>query len=122
MMKFVINCMLNIQTQHKFKYAHQQILFFKLLFNVKLIYSIQVIGPWLGGNWPFFSSVVGQGKGPSGANAPSVHGIKKCLELKPRSDQSNINPDATAATSSSIKQISHNIMFKPTRWMGLNRP
>jgi hypothetical protein len=54
MMKFVINCMLNIQTQHKFKYAHQQILFFKLLFNVKLIYTIQVIGPWLGGNWPFF--------------------------------------------------------------------
>ena len=54
MMKFVINCMLNIQTQHKFKYAHQQILFFKLLFNVKLIYTIQVIGPWLEGKWPFF--------------------------------------------------------------------
>jgi hypothetical protein len=28
-----------------------------------------------------FSSVVGQRKGPSGANAPPVHGIKKCLEL-----------------------------------------
>jgi hypothetical protein len=39
MVKFVINCILNIQIQHKFKYAQQQILFFKLLFNVKLIYS-----------------------------------------------------------------------------------
>ena len=72
--------MLNIQTQRKFKYAHQQILFFKLLFNVKLIYSIQVLGPWLWGNRPFFSSVVGQRKGPSGANVPPVHGIKKCLD------------------------------------------
>jgi hypothetical protein len=81
MVKFVINSMPNIQTQHKFKNAHdQQILFFKLLFNVKLIYSIQVLGPWLWGNRPFFSSVVGQRKGPSGANAPPVHGIKKCLE------------------------------------------
>jgi hypothetical protein len=44
----------NIQTQHKFKYAQQQILFFKLLFNVKLIYSIQVLGSWLWGNRPFF--------------------------------------------------------------------
>jgi hypothetical protein len=26
-----------------------------------------------------FSSVVGHRKGPSGANAPPVHGIKKCL-------------------------------------------
>jgi hypothetical protein len=81
MVKFVINCMLNIHTQHKFKYAHQQILFFKRLFNVKLIYSIQVLGPWLWGNRPFFSSVVGQRKGPSGANAPPLHGIKKCLGL-----------------------------------------
>ena len=71
--------MLNIQTQHNFKYAHQQILFFKLLFNVNLD-SIQVIGPWLWGNRSFFSLVVGQRKGPSGANAPPVHGIKKCLE------------------------------------------
>jgi hypothetical protein len=47
---------------------------FKLLFKVKLIYSIQVLGPWLWGNKPFFSSVVGQR--PSGANAPPVHGIK----------------------------------------------
>ena len=74
--------MLNIQAQHKFKNAHQQILFFKLLFNVKLIYSIQVLGPWLWGNWPFCSSVVGQMKGPSGENAPPVHGIKKCLEYQ----------------------------------------
>jgi hypothetical protein len=55
--------------------------FFKLLFNVKLIYSIQDLGPWLWGNRPFFSSVVGQRKGPSGANAPPVHGIKKCLDI-----------------------------------------
>jgi hypothetical protein len=54
-------------------------LFFKLLFNVNLD-SIQVIGPWLWGNRSFFSLVVGQRKGPSGANAPPVHGIKKCLE------------------------------------------
>jgi hypothetical protein len=27
---------------------------------------------------------VGQRKGPSGANAPPVHGIKKCLELTPK--------------------------------------
>ena len=74
--------MLNIQTQHKFKCSHQQVLFFKLLFNVKLIYSIQVLGPWLWGNWPFFSSVVGQRKGPSGENVPPVHGIKKCLGKK----------------------------------------
>jgi hypothetical protein len=79
MVKFVINCMLNIQTQHKFKYAHQQILFFELLFDVKLIYSIQVLGPWLWGNRPFFFFSGGQRKGPSGANAPPVHGIKKCL-------------------------------------------
>jgi hypothetical protein len=55
--------------------------FLKRLFNVKLIYSIQVLGPWLWGNMPFFSSVVGQWKGPSGANAPPLH-IKKCLEVK----------------------------------------
>ena len=53
----------------------QLLLFFKLLINVKLIYSIQVLGA-IG---HFFSSVVGQKKGPSGANAPPVHGIKKCL-------------------------------------------
>jgi hypothetical protein len=54
MVKFVINCTLNIQTQ--FKYAHQQILFFTFPLNVKLVYSIQVLGPWLWGNRPFFSS------------------------------------------------------------------
>jgi hypothetical protein len=81
MVKFVINYTLNIQAQHKFKYAHQQILFFKLLFNVKLIFSIQVLRPWLWGNKPFFSSVVGQRKGPSGANDPPVHGIKNALYI-----------------------------------------
>jgi hypothetical protein len=53
--------------------------FFLKHFNVKLIYSIQVLGPWLWGNKPVFSSVVGQRKGPSGADDPPVHGIKKCL-------------------------------------------
>jgi hypothetical protein len=45
MVKFVIYYTLNIQKQHKYKYAHQQILFFKFVFNhyVKLIYSIQVL-------------------------------------------------------------------------------
>jgi hypothetical protein len=56
-------------------------LFFKLLFNVKLIYSIQVQGPGFGAIGHYFSSVVG--KGPSGANAPPVHGIKKCLAYRP---------------------------------------
>ena len=56
--------MLNIQTQHKFKCAHQQILFFKLLFNVKLVYSIQVLGPRLWGNMPF--QWWGRGRGPVG--------------------------------------------------------
>ena len=54
---------------------------FKLLFNVKLIYSTQVLRPWLWGNGPFFSSVMRQRKGPSGENAPPVHGIKKCLAV-----------------------------------------
>ena len=47
--------MLNIQTQHKFKSMLTNkfcFLFFKLVFNVKLVYSIQVIGLW--GNRPFF--------------------------------------------------------------------
>ena len=79
MVKFVINCLLNIQTQPKFKYAQfQPILFLKLLFNVKLIYSIQVLGPWLWGNRLFLFSG-GAEEGTSGANAPRVHGIKKCL-------------------------------------------
>jgi hypothetical protein len=36
-------------------------------------------GPGFGVIGHFFSSVVGQRKGPSGANAPPVHGIKKYL-------------------------------------------
>jgi hypothetical protein len=53
----------------------------KLLFKVKLIYSIQVLGPWLWGNRQIFFSVVGQGKGSSEANAPPVHGIKNALAV-----------------------------------------
>jgi hypothetical protein len=71
-----------VQTQYKFKYAHQQILFFKLLFNVELIYSVQVIGPWLWGNRTFFLQWWGsRGRDPAlGANnAPPVHGIKNAL-------------------------------------------
>jgi hypothetical protein len=56
-------------------------LFFKFLFNVKLIYSIPVLGPWLWDNRPFFFFSGGAEEGASGANAPSVHGIKKCLEI-----------------------------------------
>jgi hypothetical protein len=78
-MKFVISCTLNIQTQHKFKYAHQQILFLKLHFNVKLIYSIQVIGPWLWGNRPFFFFSGWAEEEARGTNAPPIHGFKKCL-------------------------------------------
>jgi hypothetical protein len=83
MLKFVINCMLNSQTQHKVKYAHQQILIFKLnILYVKLIYSIQVLGPsWLWGNRPFFFFSGGAEEGPSRENAPPVHGIKKCLAM-----------------------------------------
>jgi hypothetical protein len=72
MVKFVINCMLNIHTQHKFKYAHQQILFFKRLFNVKLIYSIQVLGPWLSGNRPFFSLSGGAEEGAQWGKCPTT--------------------------------------------------
>ena len=92
--------MLNIQAQHKFKYAHQQILFFKLLFNVKLIYSIQVLGPWLWGNRSFFFFSGGAEEGASGENAPPVHGIKNTLGEQrtrkekrplPRSDTSSVH-------------------------------
>jgi hypothetical protein len=72
MVKFVINCMLNIHTQHKFKYAHQQILFFKRLFNVKLIYSIQVLGPWLWGNRPFFFLSGGAEEGAQWGKCPTT--------------------------------------------------
>jgi hypothetical protein len=56
-------------------------LFFKLLFNVNLIYSTHagLKSPGFGAIGHFLSSVVGQRKGPSGANAPPVHGIKTCL-------------------------------------------
>jgi hypothetical protein len=37
------------------------------------------LGPGFGAIGHFFSSVVGQRKGPSGANAPPLYGIKKCL-------------------------------------------
>jgi hypothetical protein len=37
MVKFVINYMPNIQTQRKFKNAHQQILFFNCFFSMLLI-------------------------------------------------------------------------------------
>ena len=73
--------MLNIHTQHKFKYAHQQILFFKRLFNVKLIYSIQVLGPWLWGNRPLFFLSGGAEEGAQWGKSP-LHGIKKCIAGK----------------------------------------
>jgi hypothetical protein len=69
MVKFVINC---IQIQNKFKYAHQQILFFKLLFNVKLIYSIQVLGPWLWGNRPFVFFSGGAEEGAQWGKCPTT--------------------------------------------------
>ena len=72
--------MLNIQTQHKFKYAHQQILFFKLIYNVKLIYSIQVIGPWIWGNRPvFFLQWWGRGRGPVGQMPHQSMELKNAL-------------------------------------------
>ena len=82
MVKFVINCMLNIQTQHEFKYPHQQILFFNLNFFSMLNSFTQYrsLGPGFGAIGHFFSSVARQRKGPGGANAPPVHGIKKCLD------------------------------------------
>jgi hypothetical protein len=72
MVKFVIDCMLNIQTQHKFKYAHQQILFFKRLFNVKLVYSIQVLGLWLWDNRPFFFYSGGAEAGAQWGKCPTT--------------------------------------------------
>jgi hypothetical protein len=62
MVKFVINCMLNIQN-----FKHNINLFSMLNSTQYRSYS------------PDFGQVVGQRKGPSGANAPPVHGIKKCL-------------------------------------------
>ena len=51
----------------------------KLINSIKLIYSIMSYGPGFGAIGHFLSSVVGHRKGPSGANDPPVHGIKKCL-------------------------------------------
>jgi hypothetical protein len=45
-------------------------LFFKLLFNVKLIHSIQVLGPWLWGNRPFFFFSGGAGEGAQWGQMP----------------------------------------------------
>jgi hypothetical protein len=81
--------MLNIQTQHKFKYAHQQILFFKLLFNVKLIYSTQVLGPWLWGIGHFFLQWWGRGKGPVGQLPHQSMVLKNAL---PNFDESFRHP------------------------------
>jgi hypothetical protein len=57
---------------------------FKLIFNVKLIYSKQILGPLPWVNNPFFFSflMVGVRKGRSGANAPPVHGTKMPFNLK----------------------------------------
>jgi hypothetical protein len=81
MVKFVTNCLLNIQTQHKFKYVRQQILFFELFFNVKLIYSIQVLGPWLLGNRPFFLQWWGREKGPVGQMPHQSMVLKNALNV-----------------------------------------
>jgi hypothetical protein len=53
--------MLNIQTQLRFKYAHQQILFFKLLSNVKLIYSTRALALGAIGHFFFFSGGAEEG-------------------------------------------------------------
>jgi hypothetical protein len=85
MVKFVINCMLNIQTQQKVKYAHQQILFFKRLFNVKLVYSIQVLVPWLWSNRPLFFFSGGAEEGAQWGKCPMHHSMvlknSLCMEL-----------------------------------------
>ena len=64
---------------------------FKLIFNVKLIYSIQILGPLPWVNNPFFFSylMVGVRKGRSGANAPPVHGTK--MPFKTRLQKSLIS-------------------------------
>ena len=60
-------------TTSVYKYAHQQILFFKLIFNVKLIYSIQVLGPWLFLQW------WGRGRGLVGKMPHQSMVLKKAL-------------------------------------------
>jgi hypothetical protein len=63
--------MLNIQIQHKFKYILTNNFVFKLLFNVKLIYSIQLIGPWLWGNRPFVFLSGGAEEGAQWGKCPT---------------------------------------------------
>ena len=63
-------------------YAQQQTLFFKLLFNVKLILNT---GPKaLALEHRPFLVRGGTEEGPaySGANAPPVHGMKKCFGIR----------------------------------------
>ena len=74
--------MLNIQTQHKFKYARQQILFLNFVSMLNSFTQYRSWGTGFGAIDYIFSSVVGQRKGPIEANAPPVHGIKKCLVLQ----------------------------------------
>ena len=44
---------------------------FRLLFNVKLIYSTQVLGPWLWGNGPFFFFSGGAEEGAQWGKCPT---------------------------------------------------
>jgi hypothetical protein len=56
--------------------------FFKLLFNVKLIYSIQVLGgPGLGELGHFFLQWWGRGRGPVGQMPIQSMVLKNALEL-----------------------------------------
>jgi hypothetical protein len=57
-------------------------LFFKLLFNVKLVYPIQVLGPWLWGNRPFFFFSGGAEEGAQWGKCPtSSMVLKNALNL-----------------------------------------
>ena len=38
--KFVVNCTLNIQTQYKFKYAHQRMLYLSSIILITKIYCL----------------------------------------------------------------------------------
>ena len=92
---------------------------FKLLFNVKLIYSIQVLGPWLWGNRSFFGAIgpVGQRKGSSGANAPPVYGIKKFLEQRSNAIKSGEIPQST--TGNQLNHNSSNKRFRSAYYIGV---
>jgi hypothetical protein len=50
-------------------------LFFKLIFNVKLIYSIQVLGPWLWGDRPFFFFSGGAKEGAWWGKCPTMQSM-----------------------------------------------